>query len=150
MDYKKKLMDLLDNSLAIFATEMLGVSGVLLSPNDSELMRYGKQGILWTAISEIIDFLRTGNNFITQGNYYYLADDAFFNTAAWVILSKSGLAVRVSSIVENAIPLGNPQISDAIASGVVKLSAKFVQTMISDNWMNTPLNRLVHVTSLLQ
>ena len=90
MDWKTLGMQVIDNALGVFATEAVGVSKMLEKPNDTQVVKSVKNGLLWTLIDELILYMRTGNAHLLNGDYYFVVDNVFFNTAVWQLLSTNG------------------------------------------------------------
>jgi len=146
MNLRQIGMEVMEESVAVFASELLGLND-LVQPGDSELMRWAKNGAIWTVLEDATLFFKTGQSHFLNGDVYYFVDQTFFNTAIWALLDKSNIGERVETLGEDKLPF-NPQVNGAVARGVIKVGAKMVQNMIARNYMHTPLSYLVSVTSM--
>ncbi len=148
MDFKQIGMNILEDSVAVFASEALGIQQKLMMPGESELMRTVKSGLIWALLDEAVLLFKYGTSHLIEGHYYIFVDNAFFNTATWYLLSASGIGERVTSSVDGISPFGDT-VNDALASGVMKVGVKTFQDIINNNWSATPLKYLTSVTTIL-
>lgn len=146
-DWNWLSMEIVNNSIGVFASEALGIQDKLISPNDNQLIRYVKMGVVWELIDEAILLFKHGTSHLVEGNYYIVVDDVFFNSATWGLLEQTGVGSRVNDSLENKLPFSN-DINSAIATGVIKVSAKVFKAMIEKSWSETPLGYLTSVTKM--
>jgi hypothetical protein len=104
MDWSKFTMDLFDNSLAVLGAEAIGLSDMVVKTDDSDLIRWGKMGLIWSVLDEAILMFRQGTSHFQNGDYYFFVDNTAFNVATWALLEKTGLGARVSNEVEGLLP----------------------------------------------
>lgn len=147
IDWKFLGTELLDNSLAVFATELIGLEDRVLMPNESEFVRYAKMGAIWEIVNELVLLVKFGSSHLLEGHYYILVDNVFFNSATWAFLDKSGMGARVTNAVDASLPFSN-EINGAIATGVIKVSAQIFKSYVEKNWNNSPLGYLTSVTKM--
>ena len=148
MDIQKFGMRLAENSLSVLSSEWVGLSDMILKPNDSQFKRNLKSAVVWEIMDQVVMMVRYGTSYLSEGHYYILADNIGYNTAVITLLEKSGLGVKVSQKLDKSLPFSN-EINDAIATGVIKVSAKVFKDISELNYQDTPLKYVNHWTTLV-
>lgn len=139
--------DLLYNSAGVLGAEIVGIYG-LIKPNDSTLVRYAKQGLILSAIDEILNYVRLGHTWISNGDIYLSLDNAVFNTATWAVLDQTNLSQSAWSMIEK---LGLPSnVSSSIGTGLIKISIKQLQDVVNSYGSESQLMYLTHFVSKLK
>jgi len=136
--------NLLYQSAAVLGTELIGLSNVFVNSNDTQMVKNIKGGLLWTTIDEILNMIQYGQSNVTNGNYYLLVDEAFFNTEVFTVLNISNVAERIYEVSDN-LPFGT-QINNAVGTGVLKVSASMLRLLLDQYWPSGPLSYISHVT----
>lgn len=150
MNLQTLVSDLAYNAGAVFAIEGLGLNGMIVTPSDSKMVSWVKTGVLWTVINELVMYMRTGSTYFSNGHYYIDLDDAGFNAFTIMFLEKSGLAMRVTSNVDNLLrPLGGNMLSDAVSTSLLKVSAVTLRNLIDASMQESPFQYVSHWTSLV-
>ncbi len=122
------LMTLSRDAVAIAIVEYLRVSD-FISVGDNQMLNELKYGALWTVVDDLVIFMTSQQSHFLAGDYVFFVDNTFFNTVLYATLSRSGLAERVTQMVDPLIPLPN-QAKEAVATSVLRLSGKFVAKLL--------------------
>ena len=146
MNWNQLGMELLDNTIAVVATDMLNVSSMVLKNGDSDMVRYVKMGAIASAISELLLLVKVGKTHTQNGDVYFLVDDIFFNSVVWAVLDKPNLGIRVSDKLD-FLPFGS-SVNGAVATSVLKISAKMLREVLDANWDNSPVSYVSHISKL--
>ena len=128
---------IMENSLSVAALEVANVSNLIPIDDSNTIGRAVVNGLLWTLADELIYLIRTGRSHIMDGQYIFLADSVFFNSALYGVIERAGIGEMILDVAENfPIPA---QYQGAVASGVIKVGIKTLQDVINANYANTPL-----------
>ena len=146
MDYKGVLVNVAENAVSLTLIEYLKLSGLIDS--DNQLVEYAKIGAMWTLSDEVLDYYKTSRNNISQGNYFMIVDNLFFNTLLFWAIERSGVGSAIVSNIDK-LPVSQP-IATSVANGVLKVSAKLVQELIESRWANSPLRAITHITEYVR
>lgn len=146
MDIKSFTMNLVENAVALSATEMLNLSSLVST--DNKVLRYATSGAVWTLADEGLGYYRSGTNNLLQKNFKGVADDVFYNTVVVAGVSESGIGEKLVSSVNTTLPFDS-RVNVAIANGAIKLAAKVGSDMINTVYPNSMLYNVAHVTQAL-
>ena len=148
MSLQAFIYNVAENALSVAALEALKINDLIPDNNNNPMSRYVKMGAMWTLADELVIMLRTGTSHFQEGNYYFLLDQLFVNSALYGAIETSGVGEMVLDIAEN-VPVP-AQYHGAIASGVLKVGAKTLTEIIQTQYANTSLGLLVSPTQLIR
>jgi hypothetical protein len=141
MSIQAIMWDVAETSATIAVLEALKVSDLIQSSNP--MVEVAKAGLIWGISDEVIDFLRNGSSALLEGNYYYFVDQVFFNSVVYGAIERLGVGERVLDVTDG-LPFGSA--NNAVATGIMKVSAKTLAQIIDQYYDNTPLGMLTSVT----
>lgn len=136
--------EILRNAVGVAVLEISGVNDMLLRSSDNRVMQYAKLGLGWTAVDDALVMLDHGQSHAQNLDGVWYLDQTAFNSAMIAGLDISGVAQRINDASKNVLPFG--EYNNYVVDGGLKVLAKSVRATIDQNWSDSPITYVSHVS----
>lgn len=118
----------------------------LIEVGDNKMLFYLKNGVMWTVVTDAVNYLDTQQSQFLNQNYTYFVDETTFNTLLYSVVDMSGVGNKVVDVSEDILPFVPPMLRLAVANGTIKVGGKLLVELAKP--MLPQLNIVTNVSTL--
>lgn len=145
---KQVVMDIVSTSASVGLITATGLDKVIPFGNQSMITRALKQGILYTASSDLVNLALLGQSKILSGDWRGLVDNIFFFGSVSGLVEKTNLDAQFANVLLD-LNIFPRNIVDDLANGAIISTAR-IASLLMDQSVNVPnYLRLNHITTLV-